>query len=196
MQVKVDGSAGDGSLYSAHGQENRWYARLGKQACKSRSRRWCAEVWRETSHVQRGLGQYCTQYGLQGMGTGVRADVCRASEAQTARRWNLTHFLSLTPRSSRIKPPLLLSTASFPLHYPTSTRDPTTPSPSPNPLSTTLTMRYIAPICAVLAAVALASDVHELKKDTFKAFVEENDLVLAECEFSIALTDVLLQFQS
>jgi protein disulfide-isomerase A1 len=57
-------------------------------------------------------------------------------------------------------------------------------------------MRYIAPICAVLAAVALASDVHELKKDTFKAFVEENDLVLAECEYSIAFTDVRLQFQS
>ena len=48
-------------------------------------------------------------------------------------------------------------------------------------------MRYIAPICAVLAAVALASDVHELKKDTFKSFVEEHDLVLAECTYFIAL---------
>jgi protein disulfide-isomerase A1 len=56
-------------------------------------------------------------------------------------------------------------------------------------------MRYIAPICAVLAAVALASDVHELKKDTFKAFVEENDLVLAECEYFIALTGLSLQSQ-
>lgn len=30
------------------------------------------------------------------------------------------------------------------------------------------------------ASIAIASDVHELKKDTFKAFVEEHDLVLAE----------------
>ena len=48
-------------------------------------------------------------------------------------------------------------------------------------------MRYIGPICAVLAAVALASDVHELKKDTFKSFVEEHDLVLAECKYFMAL---------
>jgi len=41
-------------------------------------------------------------------------------------------------------------------------------------------MRYSVPLCGLLAAVALASDVHELKKDTFKSFVEENDLVLAE----------------
>ncbi|KAF2798253.1 protein disulfide-isomerase [Melanomma pulvis-pyrius CBS 109.77] len=41
-------------------------------------------------------------------------------------------------------------------------------------------MRYSVPICGLLAAVALASDVHELTKDTFKGFVEENDLVLAE----------------
>lgn len=34
------------------------------------------------------------------------------------------------------------------------------------------------------ASVAIASDVHELKKDTFKPFVEEHDLVLAECEFA------------
>jgi protein disulfide-isomerase A1 len=33
------------------------------------------------------------------------------------------------------------------------------------------------------ASIAIASDVHELKKDTFKAFVEEHDLVLAECKF-------------
>ena len=32
------------------------------------------------------------------------------------------------------------------------------------------------------AALAAASDVHELKQDTFKSFVSENDLVLAECE--------------
>lgn len=32
------------------------------------------------------------------------------------------------------------------------------------------------------AALAAASDVHDLKQDTFKPFVEEHDLVLAECE--------------
>jgi protein disulfide-isomerase A1 len=57
-------------------------------------------------------------------------------------------------------------------------------------------MRYVGPICAVLAAVALASDVHELKKDTFKSFVQENDLVLAECKYFIALIQLLRQFQS
>lgn len=31
------------------------------------------------------------------------------------------------------------------------------------------------------AALAAASDVHDLKTDTFKTFVSENDLVLAEC---------------
>jgi len=41
-------------------------------------------------------------------------------------------------------------------------------------------MRYSVPLCGLLASVALASDVHDLKKDTFKGFVEENDLVLAE----------------
>jgi hypothetical protein len=35
------------------------------------------------------------------------------------------------------------------------------------------------------ATLALASDVHELKKDTFESFVTENDLVLAECKSSI-----------
>jgi protein disulfide-isomerase A1 len=34
------------------------------------------------------------------------------------------------------------------------------------------------------AAVATASDVTQLKKDTFDAFVKENDIVLAECMFS------------
>lgn len=33
------------------------------------------------------------------------------------------------------------------------------------------------------AALAAASDVHDLKTDTFKPFVEENKLVLAECEY-------------
>jgi protein disulfide-isomerase A1 len=41
-------------------------------------------------------------------------------------------------------------------------------------------MRYSVPLCGLLASIAIASDVHELKKDTFKAFVEEHDLVLAE----------------
>lgn len=34
------------------------------------------------------------------------------------------------------------------------------------------------------AAVASASDVTQLKKDTFDEFVKENDIVLAECMFS------------
>jgi len=41
-------------------------------------------------------------------------------------------------------------------------------------------MRYTAPLCALLASAALASDVVQLKKDDFKGFMEENDLVLAE----------------
>jgi hypothetical protein len=43
-------------------------------------------------------------------------------------------------------------------------------------------MRYSIPLCGLLAAVALGSDVHELNKENFKGFMEENDLVLAECE--------------
>lgn len=31
------------------------------------------------------------------------------------------------------------------------------------------------------AALALASDVHELGKETFEPFIKEHDLVLAEC---------------
>lgn len=33
-----------------------------------------------------------------------------------------------------------------------------------------------------VAAVTSASDVHDLKKDTFEPFVNSHDLVLAECE--------------
>ncbi len=33
-----------------------------------------------------------------------------------------------------------------------------------------------------LLALAAASDVHDLKKDTFKDFIQDNDLVLAECK--------------
>jgi len=36
-------------------------------------------------------------------------------------------------------------------------------------------------IALILAAVATASDVADLKKDTFDSFIKENDLVLAEC---------------
>jgi len=41
-------------------------------------------------------------------------------------------------------------------------------------------MKYSTICAAFFAAVAAASDVKQLNKDTFKAFVEENDLVLAE----------------
>jgi protein disulfide-isomerase A1 len=41
-------------------------------------------------------------------------------------------------------------------------------------------MKYSFGIAA-LAALAAASDVHDLTKDTFDGFVKENDLVLAEC---------------
>lgn len=34
------------------------------------------------------------------------------------------------------------------------------------------------------AAVASASDVHDLKTDSFPEFIKENPLVLAECELS------------
>jgi hypothetical protein len=45
-----------------------------------------------------------------------------------------------------------------------------------------------------LAALAAASDVHDLKKDTFKDFIKENDLVLAECAYpSLSLLLLLLQ---
>ncbi len=40
------------------------------------------------------------------------------------------------------------------------------------------------------AAVATASDVVQLKKDTFDDFVKANDLVLAECESLTALWPV------
>lgn len=43
-------------------------------------------------------------------------------------------------------------------------------------------MRYSIALTAVLAGLGLASDVHELKKDTLKSFVEEHDLALIECK--------------
>lgn len=36
-------------------------------------------------------------------------------------------------------------------------------------------------IALLVAAVATASDVADLKKDTFDGFIKDNDLVLAEC---------------
>lgn len=38
------------------------------------------------------------------------------------------------------------------------------------------------------AALVAASDVHDLKQETFKGFVEENDIVLAECRYKEAST--------
>ena len=46
-------------------------------------------------------------------------------------------------------------------------------------------MRTAAIAGALFAAIAAASDVHDLKKDTFEAFIQENDLVLAECTFDL-----------
>jgi protein disulfide-isomerase A1 len=43
-------------------------------------------------------------------------------------------------------------------------------------------MKYSTICAAFFAAAVAASDVKQLNKDTFKAFVEENDLVLAECK--------------
>lgn len=44
-------------------------------------------------------------------------------------------------------------------------------------------MKYSTICAAFFAAIAAASDVKQLNKDTFKSFIEENDLVLAECKF-------------
>jgi protein disulfide-isomerase A1 len=43
-------------------------------------------------------------------------------------------------------------------------------------------MKYTTICAAFMAAVVTASDVKQLNKDNFKSFVEENDLVLAECK--------------
>jgi len=42
-------------------------------------------------------------------------------------------------------------------------------------------MRTAVISLALAAFAAAASDVHDLKKDTFKDFIKDNDLVLAEC---------------
>ena len=39
-----------------------------------------------------------------------------------------------------------------------------------------------------LAVVATASDVTDLKKDTFNEFIESNDLVLAECKLHFTIS--------
>jgi protein disulfide-isomerase A1 len=46
-------------------------------------------------------------------------------------------------------------------------------------------------ICAAFfaAVVAASSDVTQLKTDTFKEFVQENDLVLAECKLLALLPE-------
>lgn len=44
------------------------------------------------------------------------------------------------------------------------------------------------------AAVATASDVVQLKKDTFDDFVKSNDLVLAECKPSVASSQPRLSY--
>jgi protein disulfide-isomerase A1 len=49
-------------------------------------------------------------------------------------------------------------------------------------------MRYSTICAAFFAAVAAGSDVKQLNKDNFKAFVEENDLVLAECKSPMPTT--------
>lgn len=52
-----------------------------------------------------------------------------------------------------------------------------------NPTHTTMpSVRNMAWGLLAAAAVASASDVTQLKKDSFDEFVKENDIVLAECE--------------
>ena len=46
------------------------------------------------------------------------------------------------------------------------------------------------------AAVASASDVHDLKADTFPAFIKENPLVLAECTLLTLPLDLLSMMSS
>jgi protein disulfide-isomerase A1 len=46
-------------------------------------------------------------------------------------------------------------------------------------------MKYSTVCAAFFAAVVAASDVKQLKTDNFKSFIEENDLVLAECKYPI-----------
>jgi hypothetical protein len=56
------------------------------------------------------------------------------------------------------------------------------PLTPPTPHIPHFTMKYTTICAAFFAAAVAASDVKQLNKDTFKAFVEENDLVLAECK--------------
>lgn len=53
-------------------------------------------------------------------------------------------------------------------------------------------MKYSTICAAFFAAVAAASDVKQLNKDTFKSFMEENDLVLAECKLPWPVLQLLV----
>ena len=53
-------------------------------------------------------------------------------------------------------------------------------------------MRTAAIALGFLGALAAASDVHDLKKDTFEPFVKDHDLVLAECESMIRLVHLYM----
>jgi protein disulfide-isomerase A1 len=57
-------------------------------------------------------------------------------------------------------------------------------------------MKYSTVCAAFFAAVAAASDVKQLKSDNFKSFIEENDLVLAECESVVAYPSFIHELQS
>lgn len=57
-------------------------------------------------------------------------------------------------------------------------------------------MRYSIALSGLLASLALASDVAELKTDTLQGFVEEHDLALIECKSITAQLSLLLAFQS
>jgi protein disulfide-isomerase A1 len=52
-------------------------------------------------------------------------------------------------------------------------------------------------ICAAFfaAVVAASSDVVQLKTDTFKEFVQDNDLVLAECKSLLLYTSPNIQIR-
>jgi hypothetical protein len=69
---------------------------------------------------------------------------------------------------------LLLPRSERTFNHLSSTQLPPTHQPS--------TMKYATVCAAFFAAVAAASDVKQLKTDNFKSFIEENDLVLAECK--------------
>jgi hypothetical protein len=89
-------------------------------------------------------------------------------------------FAELPP--PKIKSPPIRSSGPFLLHPPAETTTLTSFPPSSYTLYPIANMRYSIALTAVLAGLGAASDVLDLKKDTLKAFVEENDLALIECE--------------